>query len=59
MSTRLIYPVRNIAGNQLSWLAYSDDLGETWKGFDPENYVGDFNGPGQARGIGRVAPGFA
>jgi hypothetical protein len=38
----LIKDNHNIGGNQLSWLARSTDLGQTWKGYDPDNYVGDF-----------------
>lgn len=38
----------NIGGRQVSWLARSTDMGETWVGYDPENYVGDFNGPGRS-----------
>lgn len=33
----------NIGGNQVSWLARSDDMGQTWKGYDPSDYVGDFD----------------
>ena len=32
----------NIGGNQLSWLARSTNMGQTWKGYDPVDYVGDF-----------------
>ena len=32
----------NIGGNQVSWLARSTDMGQTWKGYDPVDYVGDF-----------------
>ncbi len=38
----LIKDNHNVGGNQKSWLARSTDMGKTWKGFDPENYVGDF-----------------
>ncbi len=32
----------NIGGNQKNWLARSSDMGQTWKGYDPDNFVGDF-----------------
>lgn len=32
----------NIGGNQVSWLARSADMGQTWKAYDPHDYVGDF-----------------
>ncbi len=38
----LIQNNHNIGGNQLSWLARSTDMGQTWEGYDPANYVGDF-----------------
>jgi hypothetical protein len=34
----------NIGGNQVSWLARSTDMGQTWIGYDPVDYVGDFGG---------------
>ncbi len=40
---KLIKDNHNIGGNQKSWLARSTDMGRTWSGFDPENYVGDFD----------------
>lgn len=38
----LIKDNHNIGGNRVSWLARSTDMGQTWKGYDPVNYVGDF-----------------
>ncbi|PZX58218.1 BNR repeat protein [Algoriphagus ratkowskyi] len=38
----LIIDNHNIGGNQESWLARSSDMGQTWEGFNPDNYVGDF-----------------
>ena len=38
----LIKDNHNIGGNRVSWLARSADMGQTWKGYDPVNYVGDF-----------------
>lgn len=38
----LITGNHNIGGNQVSWLARSTDMGQTWEGFDPNGYVGDF-----------------
>lgn len=38
----LIKDNHNIGGNRESWLARSTDMGETWEGYDPKNYVGDF-----------------
>tara|TARA_R110002124_G_scaffold286927_4_gene469289 strand:- start:5202 stop:6488 length:1287 start_codon:yes stop_codon:yes gene_type:complete len=38
----LIKDNHNIGGNQESWLARSTDMGKTWEGYDPKNYVGDF-----------------
>jgi hypothetical protein len=32
----------NIGGNQVSWLARSTDMGQTWTAYDPPDYVGDF-----------------
>lgn len=39
---KLIKDNHNIGGNQVSWLARSTDMGKTWQGYDPVNYVGDF-----------------
>lgn len=39
---KLIKNNHNIGGNQVSWLARSTDMGQTWKGYDPVDYVGDF-----------------
>lgn len=39
---KLIKDNHNIGGNQLSWLARSTDMGQTWEGYDPVDYVGDF-----------------
>lgn len=39
---QLIKDNHNVGGNQTSWLARSTDMGQTWKGYDPEGYVGDF-----------------
>src|SRR5690606_21052700 len=38
----LIEGNHNIGGNQVSWLARSTDMGKTWEGYDPVDYVGDF-----------------
>ncbi|MCM4166155.1 hypothetical protein KCTC52924_03076 [Arenibacter antarcticus] len=40
---KLIVGNHNIGGNQESWLARSSDMGKTWKGYDPKDYVGDFD----------------
>ena len=32
----------NIGENQVSWLARSTDMGQTWKAYNPVDYVGDF-----------------
>lgn len=32
----------NIGENQLNWLARSSDMGQTWNGYDPVDYVGDY-----------------
>ncbi len=40
---KLIKDNHNIGGNQKSWLARSTDMGQTWEGYNPDNYVGDFN----------------
>ena len=39
---KLIIDNHNIGGNQVSWLARSTDMGQTWEGYDPIDYVGDF-----------------
>ncbi len=39
---KLIKDNHNIGGNQISWLGRSTDMGKTWQGYDPLNYVGDF-----------------
>jgi len=39
---KLIKDNHNIGGNQVSWLARSTDNGQTWEGYDPVGYVGDF-----------------
>ena len=39
---KLIIGNHNVGGNQESWLARSTDMGQSWKGYDPDNYVGDF-----------------
>ena len=33
----------NISGRLSSWLARSNDMGQTWTAWDPEGYVGDFD----------------
>lgn len=39
---KLIIDNHNIGGNQVSWLARSTDMGQTWEGYDPIDFVGDF-----------------
>jgi hypothetical protein len=40
---QLIKNDHNIGGNQVSWLARSADMGQTWQGYDPVDYVGGFD----------------
>ncbi len=39
---KLLQGKHNVGGNQKSWLAQSTDMGQTWVGYDPDYYVGDF-----------------